>query len=171
MKYYPLAFALALLIGCTSSKRTKTFRNATWQNPTISCQIPLNTIEIVADYGTPYEADIVNLQKFCATAHNHFAQSNISVSLAEAIYNWVEQSGFNLNEPMGLPDPDEPNINAPKDYKNKIMLKHKDGNLYEIFFVKIGCGKTYFYGSFSYTSPNSPFNLVPIEVWRAIAPC
>ncbi len=171
MKYYPLVFALTLFVGCTGSKGTQTFSMANWQNPTISCQIPLNTIEIVADYGTPDVVDNINLQKFCAALHNHFALSNISVPQAEAIYNWIEQSGFNLNETMGLPDPDEPNINAPKDYKNKIMLKHKEANFYEIFFVKIGCGKTYFYGKFNYTCPNSTFNLLPIEVWRAIAPC
>jgi len=171
MKHCPLVLALSLFMGCTSYKGTQALSKAIWQNPAISCQIPQNTIEIVVDYGSPEEVNIINLQKFCAAMHNYFAQSNISVLQAENIYNWIEQSGFNLNETMGLPDPDEPIYNATRDYKNKIMLKHKVGSLYEVFFAKIGCGKTYFYGSFSYTCPNSKFKLVPIEVWRAIAPC
>ncbi len=149
-------------------------RNTQWENPGIMPRNHPGIISIQREVGgerTEKDA-LETLAKFCERMNEGFAQSTISKEDAISVYEMLYASGVLFNESVGMPDPDMPSIQESMEaFMQRIAIQKISEDTFYIFYVRAGCGFTYFFGQF--TLPESPIhlNLYPIEVWRASVPC
>ena len=148
--------------------------NTQWENPRISPRDHPGIISIQSDAGgeLPEEDAWEALEDFCERMNDRFTNSQMSTEEAMSVYELLYASGVLFNEPVGMPDPELPITEESMDsFMQRVALQKITEESFYIFYLKRGCGFTYFYGQF--TLPDSPvrLSLNPIEVWRASVPC
>lgn len=169
--------AMIILMACRGPKTTASMNDADdshWQNPEILPRDHPGIISInrAFGHGGPEQEDRQGLGAFLERMNERFAQSGIDRETASDIYELLHASGMLFNEAVGMPDPEaEPKRESPDDLKKRIALRLRPDDSYEIFFVRTGCGYTYFYGYFDLPDEPSALDLTPAEVWRASVPC
>ncbi|MGE0077588.1 MAG: hypothetical protein AB7S48_06995 [Bacteroidales bacterium] len=143
-----------------------------WINPTLNCDIPPIVTDIYTTSGESKETSKEGLILFCNRMNERFSKSKLSQSEAIKIYSQVEASGLNLDESFDQPDPNlqESNMYKPQ-FKERISVLKINDSTYEIYYIKTGCGKTYFHGKFTYPNNDKKIEITPLEVWRASFPC
>lgn len=167
MKSLLLLISTIAILGCS---KLVVNSNPEWDNPSITCEVPDNAEEVVIEFGDCELQGKAGLENFCTRMQKKFIHSNLTPSEASALYRILDESRLNLNESFGEPSPDI--INEPKvDLAQRVSLLKIDETTFEIFFIKIGCGKSFFYGKFIKPMASQTLNLQPIEVWVAPFPC
>ena len=167
MKPLLLLFSTIVIYGC--SKQVVN-HNPQWDNPPIVCNIPDNAEEVVIEFGDCEIQGKAGLEDFCERMQKKFADSNLTPNEASALYSILVESGLNLNESFGEPSPNI--VSKPKvGMSQRVSLRKVDETTFEIFYIKVGCGKSYFYGKFIKPMASQALNLQPIEVWVAPFPC
>lgn len=145
-----------------------------WVNPVIEPMFHQG-IEAIFSDTDKQEPGLLNregLIEFCGRLNALFSQSNLSRQEADFVYRQLFDSGLLINEPTGMPDPEE--VITKETFENfisRIAIKKNDDLSYSLFFVKTGCGFTYFYGHFVLPEKGQMLNLKALEVWRASMPC
>jgi len=161
---------LALTMLCCRTLVTQKIGAGNWNNPALSCAVPEITEKIFIEVGESRLVGEEGIRDFCLRMNRRFRHSNMSREDAVNIYDILSRSGLTLDEDIGMPDPDS-ELQPTKDFSSAVALKKVDESLYEIFFVKTACGKTYFHGQFKLPEEPEKLNILPIEVWRASYPC
>ncbi len=145
-----------------------------WTNPVIE-PVFHPGIEAIFSETNQQESSLLNregLIEFCTRVNALFANSNLSPQEADFVYQQLFDSGLLFNEPIGMPDPEEVLTKETiENFKARIALKKNNDLSYSLFFVKTGCGYTYFYGKFVLPEKGQLLNLIALEVWRASMPC
>ncbi|MFP4065135.1 MAG: hypothetical protein ACLFN2_00345 [Bacteroidales bacterium] len=144
-----------------------------WENPVIQPRNHPGIERIFQQDGDRrQENNESGLKDFIDRTNSGFRDSKISIEEANKVYEMLHDSGMLFNEPIGMPDPDEPRSHETvDDLKKRVAIRKIDENTYYIFFVRTSCGFTYFYGYFSMPDQAENLNLQPIESWRASVPC
>lgn len=165
-----LLLMLFAIIGCNNSNLKKpTEKNTNWINPILNCHIPEIAEDIYIEYGESELKGKEGVVDFCKRMNQYFEKSNLSPDEALEIYRVLQQSGLNLDESIGQPSPDMV-VSTNKGFEKQIALKKVSESEINIFYIKIGCGKTYFFGKFEYKR-EVKINLAPKEVWKITFPC
>ncbi len=162
------------VIGCRSTREGGDMNNINnWENPVIHVRDhPGIERTFRQDGQTPDDNGELGLNDFLDRKNAKFRESGISHAEASHVYQMLYNSGILFNEPVGMPDPDEPRTRETvDDLKRRIAIRKKDENTYYIFFVRTSCGYTYFYGYFDMPEEPQNLNLQAVESWRAIVPC
>ncbi len=164
------------VIGCRSTREATDMNNDeinNWENPVIQERNHPGIEKTFREDGESlHENGELGLNDFLDRKNSKFRESGISQEEASNVYNMLHDSGILFNEPVGMPDPDEPRTRETvDDLKRRIAIRKKDENTYYIFFVKTSCGFTYFYGYFAMPEEPQNLNLQPVESWRASVPC
>lgn len=162
--------------GCRAKQESREMEQSEtnqWENPEITVRNHPGIERIYRQAGENGEkTGETGLQDFLDRINPKFADSGISRNEAGNVYEMLHESGILFNEPVGMPDPDDPRPRETiDDLKNRIAIRKKDDNSYYIFFVRTSCGFTYFYGYFDWPEEPENLNLQPTETWRASVPC
>ena len=160
------------ILGCNKQVSKEKMQNQEWINPRLECNIPDIATKISEVGGDSEKTGKEGLASFCDRMNNRFAKSGLSTSDAAKVYQRISNSGLNLDESFGQPDPavDIPETSKTKLTERVAILKVSDSS-YEIYYIKTGCGKTYFHGKFTIHDNSQNLNIEPIEVWQAAFPC
>ncbi len=162
--------------GCRAKQESREMdENGTnqWANPEISFRNHPGIERIYQQAGeNGGKTGEAGLQDFLDRINEKFRESELDREEAVRVYEMLHESGILFNEPVGMPDPDEPlSRETVDDLKNRIAIRKKDENSWYIFFTRTSCGFTYFYGYFDWPEEPDVLNLRSIESWRASVPC
>lgn len=161
---------LFAVVGCNNSNIKKSSSSqSNWVNPILNCHIPEIAEDINIEFGESELKGNEGIADFCKRMNRYFEKSNISKNEAQEIYNALKKTRLNLNESIGQPSPDD-SVLVDQDFTKLIALKKVSDTKIELFYIKTGCGKTYFFGKFDYKKDKA-ISLVPIEVWKISYPC
>lgn len=169
---------LAGFTGCRSAQKKARMKQQmetnVWVNPVIE-PVFHQGIEAIFPENQDVEAHLMDregLIDFCARMNALFANSGLIWKEADFVYQLLYDSGLLFNEPMGMPDPEEVREKETiENFKTRIAIKKNEDLSYSLFYVKIGCGYTYFFGNFIIPEKDHGLHLNATEVWRASMPC
>lgn len=160
------------ILGCNKQVSKEKMQNSEWINPILECNIPDIATKISEISGDSETTGREGLTSFCDRMNKRFAKSGLNTSEAEKVYQRISDSGLNLDESFGEPDPEVamPETSNTKLSQRVAILKVGDST-YEIYYIKTGCGKTYIHGKFTLRNDSQKLNIESLEVWRAAFPC
>lgn len=169
---------LAGFSGCRSAQKNarmkKQMETSVWVNPVIE-PVFHQGIEAIFPENKDVEAHLMDregLIDFCARLNALFANSGLDWLEADFVYQLLYDSGLFFNEPIGMPDPEEVREKETlENFKTRIALKKNEDLSYSLFYVKTGCGYTYFFGKFIIPEKDHGLHLNATEVWRVSMPC
>ena len=164
--------------GRPDSSRAEPAPGAAFVNPTFACP-SAQVVEPEAGYphperGYPLDRDdpsrsVEALTQFCETTLAAFAEPNLTRAEAEAVYRALEPVLSLSDESYGMPSPDAPAQRA-VDLRERVMLRQTGPYTFELFFYRIGCGRTYEVLR-AKRDAQGTMHLAPVEKWRETFPC
>ncbi len=172
-----LVVFLLAVFGCKSSKKSRDQKktdNTVWVNPYIEPVIHSGITDIFKEHSDQErnEMNIQGLINFCNRMNTFFSQSNLTNTEAQIIYQYLYLSGQLMNEPAGMPDPEEIRPHETlEQFKSRNAIRKNANETYSIFFVRTGCGYTFYFGHFNIPREGKRLDFKSEEVWRASMPC